>query len=84
MDTSTSSPLTNPTVMAQQIQAFTANVQELMKQNEELKRRAPLGLRLCCSLDAITMIMMTRPIVQRKAEGILPNIPRSQLVVVIK
>ena len=40
MDTSTSSPPTDPIVMAQQIQALTANVQELMKQNEELKRRA--------------------------------------------
>ena len=37
MDTSTSSPPTDPTVMAQQIQALTANVKELMKQNEELK-----------------------------------------------
>ena len=42
MDTSTSSPPTNPTVMAQQIQALTTNVQKLMKQNEELKRRACL------------------------------------------
>ena len=40
MDTSTSSPPTDSIVMAQQIQALTANVQELMKQNEELKRRA--------------------------------------------
>ena len=31
---------TDPTVMTQQIQALTANVQELMKQNEELKRKA--------------------------------------------
>ena len=30
----------DPTVMAQQIQALTANVKELMKQNEELKWRA--------------------------------------------
>ena len=30
----------DPVVMAQQIQALTANVQELMRQNEELKRRA--------------------------------------------
>ena len=29
-----------PVVMAQQIRALTVNVQELMKQNEELKRRA--------------------------------------------
>ena len=45
MDTSTSSPPTNPTVMTQKIQALTANVQELMKmkQNEELKRRACFG-----------------------------------------
>ena len=43
MDTSTSSPPTDPIVMVQQIQALTANVQELMKQNEELKQRA-LGL----------------------------------------
>ena len=40
MYTSTSSPSIDPTVMVQQIQAFTANVQELMKQNEKLKRRA--------------------------------------------
>ena len=33
----------DPTVMAQQIQALTANVKELMKQNEELKWRARLG-----------------------------------------
>ena len=30
----------NPVVMAQQIQALIANVQELIKQNEELKRKA--------------------------------------------
>jgi len=33
-------PTPDPVVMAQQIQALTANVQELMKQNEELKCRA--------------------------------------------
>ena len=37
---STLAPPIDPVVMAQQIQALTANVQELMKQNEELKRRA--------------------------------------------
>ena len=31
----------DPMVMAQQIQALIANVQELMRQNEELKWRAP-------------------------------------------
>nr|POF00730.1 hypothetical protein CFP56_74178 [Quercus suber] len=30
----------DPVVIAQQIQALTANVQELMKHNDELKRRA--------------------------------------------
>ena len=40
MDTSTSSPPMDPIVMAQQIQALTANVQELIKQNEESKWRA--------------------------------------------
>ena len=35
--TTTVSP--NPVVMAQQIQALTANVQELKKQNEDLKWR---------------------------------------------
>ena len=30
----------NPMVMAQQIQGLTANVQELMRQNEEVKQRA--------------------------------------------
>ena len=40
MDTSTSSPPMDLIVMAQQIQALTANVQELMKHNEELKRKA--------------------------------------------
>ena len=40
MYTSTSSPSIDPTVMVQQNQAFTANVQELMKQNEKLKRKA--------------------------------------------
>nr|POE97205.1 hypothetical protein CFP56_58871 [Quercus suber] len=42
MDTSTLSPPIDPAVMALQIQALTANVQELMEQNEELKRRAHL------------------------------------------
>ena len=37
---STPAPPPNIVVMAQQIQALTAYVQELMKQNEELKRRA--------------------------------------------
>ena len=37
---STPAPTSDPVVMAQQIQALTANVQELMKQNEELKLRA--------------------------------------------
>ena len=36
----TPTPPPDPVVMAQQIQALTANVQELMKQNEELKRQA--------------------------------------------
>ena len=40
MDTFTSSPFTDPIVMAQQIQAPTTNMQELVKQNEELKWRA--------------------------------------------
>ena len=35
-------PPSDPVVMAQQIQALIVNVQELMKQNEELKRRACL------------------------------------------
>ena len=39
MDSTLAPPL-DPVVMAQQIQALTANVQELMNQNEELKRRA--------------------------------------------
>ena len=38
MDFTTTTPQ-NPVVMAQQIQALTANVQELKKQNEDLKRR---------------------------------------------
>ena len=37
---STSTPPPNLVVMAQQIQALTANVQDLMKQNEELKQKA--------------------------------------------
>ena len=36
MDSTTTAPL-DSMVMAQQIQALTANVQELMKQNEDLK-----------------------------------------------
>nr|POE86720.1 hypothetical protein CFP56_62662 [Quercus suber] len=37
----------DPVVMAQQIQALTANVQELIKHNDELKRRArPEGVTL--------------------------------------
>ena len=39
MDSTLAPPL-DPVVMAQQIQALTANVQELMNQNEELKRQA--------------------------------------------
>ena len=39
MDPTTSAP-SDPVVMAEQIQALTANVQELMKQNEDLKRKA--------------------------------------------
>nr|POE53920.1 polygalacturonase inhibitor [Quercus suber] len=39
MDSNTIAPL-DPVVMAQQIQALTANVQELMKQNEDLKWKA--------------------------------------------
>jgi len=38
-----STTLLDPVVMAQQIQALIANMQELMKQNEELKRKARLG-----------------------------------------
>ena len=38
MDSTTTAP-PNPVVMAQQIQALTANVQELKKQNEDLKQR---------------------------------------------
>jgi len=36
---STTTALSDPVVMTQQIQALTANVQELMKQNEDLKQR---------------------------------------------
>ena len=36
----TPAPPPDPVVMAQQIQALTENVQELMRQNEELKRWA--------------------------------------------
>ena len=38
MDLTTTAPL-HLVVMAQQIQTLTANVQELMKQNEDLKRK---------------------------------------------
>ena len=38
MDLTTTTP-PNPIAMAQQIQAQAANVQELMKHNEELKRK---------------------------------------------
>ena len=40
MDSNTIAP-PDPMVMAQQIQALIANVQELMKQNEDLKWKAP-------------------------------------------
>ena len=44
MDSTTTTP-PNPVVMTQQIQALTANVQELMKQNEDLKRKVrPEGI----------------------------------------
>ena len=39
MDSTTTTPL-DLVVMVQQNQTLTANVQELMKQNEDLKRRA--------------------------------------------
>ena len=40
--TTTTSP--NPVVMAQKIQALTVDVQELKKQNEDLKQRVrPMG-----------------------------------------
>ena len=39
MESAATAP-SDPVVMAQQIQALTANVQELMKQNEELKCQA--------------------------------------------
>ena len=39
MDSASTTP-PDSVVMAQQIQALTVNVQELMKQNEELKRKA--------------------------------------------
>ena len=43
MDSTTIRP-PNPVVMAQQIQVLKSNVQELMKQNENLKRRtSPKG-----------------------------------------
>ena len=43
MDSTTTTSL-NPVVMAQKIQALTADVQELKKQNEDLKRRVrPMG-----------------------------------------
>ena len=71
-------------VIAQQIQELTANVQELMKQNEELKQKARLRLRLCRNLNVIAMTMMTKPRVQRIAEKRLQNILHSQLVVVTK
>ena len=35
----TTTALSDPVVMTQQIQALTANVQELMKQNEDLKQQ---------------------------------------------
>ena len=38
MDSTTMAPL-DPVVMAQQIQELTSNVQELMKQNEDLRQR---------------------------------------------
>ena len=38
MDTLTLSPPMDPTVMVEQVQIRTANVQELMKQNAEFKR----------------------------------------------
>ncbi|KAF3952963.1 hypothetical protein CMV_021545 [Castanea mollissima] len=41
MDSTITAPL-DPVVMAQQIQALIANVQELMKQNEDLKRKVRL------------------------------------------
>ena len=46
MDSTTTAP-PDLVVIAQQIQALTANVQELMKQNEDLKRKAhPKGTSL--------------------------------------
>nr|POE56006.1 hypothetical protein CFP56_61152 [Quercus suber] len=42
MDSTSTTP-PDPVVMAQQIQALTANVQDLMKQNEELQQKACPG-----------------------------------------
>ena len=39
MDTFTSSPPADPTVMVEQIRTRAVNVQELMKQNAEFKQR---------------------------------------------
>ena len=45
MDPTTSAP-SDPVVMAEQIQALTANVQVLIKQNENVKQKArPEGMR---------------------------------------
>ena len=76
MDSAMTAP-PNPVVMAQQIQALTSNVQELIKQNEELKQKARLEGRVYRSLDATIMTMMTRPRVQAIIEGKLQNTPRS-------
>ena len=61
MDPTTSAP-SDPVVMAEQIQALTANVQELMKQNEDLKRKAhPEGTSMS-SLGVTATTMMMKPI----------------------
>ena len=63
-------PPSNPVVMAQQIQALIVNVQELMKQNEELKRRARLE-----GSNHVVIVDMTRRLVALKTirEKMQPN-----------
>ena len=77
---STITALLNLMVMAQKIQALTANVQELNKQNEDLKRRVRSKGTIRHSHIVIAMTMTTKPIVQEIAKEKLLSTSHSRLM----
>ena len=67
MDFTTTMP-PNLVVMAQQIQALIANVQELKKHNEDLKQRVHSKGTIRHNYSLIAMTMTMKPIVQEIVE----------------